>query len=1352
MAWIRGCLAARWGSLLFVGVAIVGVVAAAQEALPDLRVSQVVLMPSSTVASGEEARAEVTVERVGPPLVVDARIEITWRRRDREEPCGTSLGVFPAGEVEATAAFTATLPTDGLAPGSYEVVVVVDPNRVVAESDETNNRLAVALELLPPLPELRIVRADVVPAPPLWWGATGTLEALIENTGRASAGPFYVEFSLFPIYCVDPATGETWSIAPGSGNARGLSTWSFTADPDGLLAPSYAGLAGIVASLAEGAWIPFSSALVAGLERDRDADVTGTLATGQPLRILLTTSGTVDGAIGSSSMAVLSAAEAARVEKCVTTYGIRIRIADAYGVDDEDSTNNVVLTALTVRPSSLELPDLAPIRVTFDRAMPLNWDDDVDVEVEVTNRGGSVAPASGSAGVGVSFYYRRTGSPAWNLLVARTIVRLGIDEESDTDVVEATLDAGPSQLNLEPGSYELRVVVDEAEGIVEQDENNNEIVVGFSVQGTEIHPISLEIPATTVRQGDTVTIASVVENTGERTLANFTVGFYLGDRRFDTFTYRATSTADPGLEEEDRARVQGTLDTADLAPGVYSLRVVADPDQRVAELDETNNEIRSSLTILPPLERLAELLVSGVSLSPASPVPSGSLLTLRATVRNGGTKDAEVFPVTFAVLREDGTVWSSGVRDCSAAGELQACSCNETPALARGAARVVEVAVWTAEWPEGQYTLHVWVDPPTAASSSGAIRELDETNNEVVTSFTIGRPVPGALSPQANLVLDAVTVEPASAPPGRASVVVLATLSNRGAQPTEAFEVDIRWVRADGATVSLARPTAAGLGPAESLTLRQEVPLGSIAWTCGDHAFHVVVDATDAVVEASETDNVGSAAFRIDCGTGASHTADLTVSLSVPAARDGKLTAGCPAAAEIVVANGGALAAGSFRVEVRSGTALIGSQDVAGLDAQTSTAIRIDLDTSAAATLALTATADAMNRVTEEDEANNTASTTVTVVERAAAVATRIGGPYGAAVRHVVIDSTTGVVVAAADDGTLHAFTRGSPPLPLFDVTVEAGAAVADLALDRSGATRTAVAVLSTGTLHRIAISTGTRVGTAVEVGQTATALALDAAGTAFVGTEAGISIVRRTGELAGTVALDGRVIDLALDTSGTVVYAVTASSLYAVSASSRSIVCTASGFGAQATSLALGPSGIYVGTSAGRVLAFSPCASYGSMGTAMLRSWSAEASPSGAAVTALAVYAETAADPVYAATCEPGGGRVTAFSLAGQPLWIYPGTASPIGCVRGALSVDRRRGRVSFGDASGIMTVLSDRGEVTLVDESLATARASIASAVAWDALLIESDGVTQFAELAYVGTQEGALYVVETVRGGCP
>jgi hypothetical protein len=282
-------------------------------------------------------------------------------------------------------------------------------------------------------------------------------------------------------------------------------------------------------------------------------------------------------------------------------------------------------------------------------------------------------------------------------------------------------------------------------------------------------------------------------------------------------------------------------------------------------------------------------------------------------------------------------------------------------------------------------------------------------------------------------------------------------------------------------------------------------------------------------------------------------------------------------------------------------------------------------------------------------------------------------------------------------------------------------------------------------------LSTGSRVGTPIHVGGEATCLALDAAGTAYVGTESGVAVIRRTGATVASVALGARVIDLAVDTSGSMIYALTTSALYAVSVANQTAVCTAGSFGGEATALALGPYGIYVGTSSGRVIAFSPCTSYGTLGTAMLRSWNVDLSASEGSVTSLAAYAETAADPVYVALCENGRGRVLGLSLAGRMLWTTePETG--FACIAGDLAADRRRGRVAAAEADGTIRVVGDGGDLLVVEEALSGSGKTIRSGVAVDSVLSDSNGAPMLAELYYVGTSDGSLYVVTIARGGCP
>ena len=151
------------------------------------------------------------------------------------------------------------------------------------------------------------------------------------------------------------------------------------------------------------------------------------------------------------------------------------------------------------------------------------------------------------------------------------------------------------------------------------------------------------------------------------------------------------------------------------------------------------------------------------------------------------------------------------------------------------------------------------------------------------------------------------------------------------------------------------------------------------------------------------------------------------------------------------------------------------------------------------------------------------------------------------------------------------------------------------------------------------------------------------------------------------------------------------------------------------------GPNGVYVGTVAGRVIAYAPCTSYGSLGhrdapELECRSLVVRRQ----CVRRLPCMPETAADPVYVALCEGGRGRLVALSLTGRMLWTTaPERRSHVPSAT-SRSIESRTRHVA--EADGTIRVLSDRGEALLVEEALAGLGKTVRSKVAW--ILVSRDG----------------------------
>ena len=138
-----------------------------------------------------------------------------------------------------------------------------------------------------------------------------------------------------------------------------------------------------------------------------------------------------------------------------------------------------------------------------------------------------------------------------------------------------------------------------------------------------------------------------------------------------------------------------------LAPGTYAVRVVADPENKVAEADETNNE--SSYNLVVADGGPVDLTISDIQ----AQTLAGSTNTFKVTVtiKNNGTGKA-VF------------LSGSQVMTSTELGEKKVFA---TTTIEGGA--VYQVQYTTDPLPAGPRTLHFYVDP------GNVIKESDKSNN-----------------------------------------------------------------------------------------------------------------------------------------------------------------------------------------------------------------------------------------------------------------------------------------------------------------------------------------------------------------------------------------------------------------------------------------------------------------------------------------------------------------------------------------------------------------------------------------------------------------------------------------------
>ena len=136
------------------------------------------------------------------------------------------------------------------------------------------------------------------------------------------------------------------------------------------------------------------------------------------------------------------------------------------------------------------------------------------------------------------------------------------------------------------GDIELCVIADSGNAIDELFEDNNKLCTMATVNAPDLTPTAIAAPDPFVNQSSTIT--ATIENIGAVDAASFNVSLSAGGNVVDTANV-------PSLSAGNSTNVN--FEWTSSAPGTYELCVFADADNAIVELDETNNEIRSLVTV-----------------------------------------------------------------------------------------------------------------------------------------------------------------------------------------------------------------------------------------------------------------------------------------------------------------------------------------------------------------------------------------------------------------------------------------------------------------------------------------------------------------------------------------------------------------------------------------------------------------------------------------------------------------------------------------------------------------------------------------------------------------------------------
>lgn len=519
------------------------------------------------------------------------------------------------------------------------------------------------------------------------------------------------------------------------------------------------------------------------------------------------------------------------------TYELRVVADSSNHISEADELNNELRTTMTLSDSSLGLPDLQPVSLTYARSNPGSTDDmePWNVMAEIRNDGEIQAGQFVVAFLvdGVEFSRQ---------------IRFVLPAGGVTDV-SAELDPQNPELPIPPGTHDIAILIDPEEEVLEQNEGNNNLSGALTLQSLELVPVSLVFEKAILRLDEEMTITAEIRNDGEGVAKSIEVDFYAGHIRFGSDTIDIlgrgmTAVAESTLDPEK----VGLLD----APADYRIEVIIDPTNRLHESDEANNRMSRTLTIDAAEIKKPEIHPESIELTPPSPVEQrrADTVTVTSLIKNTGRAAVEMFDVSFAYRVKGGMRWEPV--PCS---DIAGCSGVALPA--GGQTKLVGQLPVALLGP-GIYEIRVLVD------AAGSVDEVDETNNELITTLTLL----ASRSPDLAFCPSGVIVEPLANVQQGQTVRITACITNLGEQAAGPFTVRFAYCAAAAPGQAVACSSeyeeisfspgpmykVGGLAIAESI----EVPvmLETKDLRPGSYGIRVSIDPADEVPERNELNNI----------------------------------------------------------------------------------------------------------------------------------------------------------------------------------------------------------------------------------------------------------------------------------------------------------------------------------------------------------------------------------------------------------------------------------------------------------------------------------------------------------------
>ena len=449
------------------------------------------------------------------------------------------------------------------------------------------------------------------------------------------------------------------------------------------------------------------------------------------------------------------------------------------------------------------------------------------------------------------------------------------------------------------------------------------------------------------------------EGNAGTTAFNFTVS--LTPANADTVTVSFATANGTATAGSDYTAASGTLT---FTPGQTSKAVTVNvTGDTVVEPDETffvNLSAASGATISDgqgvgtitndDVQSAPDLLVTGITLTPASPPVNGTFSAAITVMNQGGVSGNGGYLKVWADQAATQTCYGTGYNTLVSVGTLAA-----------GASKTLTVNL--AGQSAGNKTLRAFVDGFCQTT------EIDETNNQAALAYTVGS---GKTTP--DFIVTGITLTPSS-PPANGTFSAAVTVKNQGAAAGTVGTLQVWANQASAQSCGASGDQSASLGSlaagASTKVTVNNLPAGA----AGSKTLRAFVDSGCQTAESDETNNQATQAYSV----GTSGTApdflvtDITLTPASPPVN------GTFSAAITVMNQGGMSGNGGYlkvwadqaATQTCYGTGYNTLVSVGTLAAGASKTLTANLAGQSAGNKTLRAFVDGFCQTTESDETNN---------------------------------------------------------------------------------------------------------------------------------------------------------------------------------------------------------------------------------------------------------------------------------------------------------------------------------------------------------------------------------------------